>query len=495
MKIPSWILLFVSVLAPGFCRTQDTLRLTLTEALRLGQERSVDALVARNEYVSAYWEYRTFRTELLPEITLSGTLPYYSKSYNSFQNNDGSWEYVANNYHRIDGGVSISQNIPWTGGKITVESSFEQLHQYGENGYTSYKSVPGSIILEQPLFGFNRIRWLQRIEPIKYHEATRQLTSELEEVSLTVLRCYFDLLMGRTNLDIAEQNLRNAERLYRISEAEHRIGRLSEIDLMRMRSSLLSAEAAQSEAAISLESRMFTLRSLLGIDEGKILQAELPKFITEQISSLSYREVIDLAHQNHPFFQNIQRRSLEASRDVSQAKAKRHDISLFASFGMSGKARVLGRAYDPHDWRDDQVISLGISIPILDWGKRKGEVRIAEANRELTLSQIEKEKTDFDQNIFLQVQYFNSQPHRLKLAEENAELAVQRYETTVEAFIRGKTDILTLNDAQSSKDAALQDCIEQMYRLWDYYFRIRSLTLYDFIENKPIETKPPEGLF
>ena len=162
---------------------------------------------------------------------------------------------------------------------------------------------------------------------------------------------------------------------------------------------------------------------------------------------------------------------------------------------MSGKARVLGRAYDPHDWRDDQVISLGISIPILDWGKRKGEVRIAEANRELTLSQIEKEKTDFDQNIFLQVQYFNSQPHRLKLAEENAELAVQRYETTVEAFIRGKTDILTLNDAQSSKDAALQDCIEQMYRLWDYYFRIRSLTLYDFIENKPIETKPPEGLF
>ena len=298
--------------------------------------------------------------------------------------------------------------------------------------------------------------------------------------------------MGRTNLDIAEQNLRNAERLYRISEAEHRIGRLSEIDLMRMRSSLLSAEAAQSEAAISLESRMFTLRSLLGIDEGKILQAELPKFITEQIFSLSYREVIDLAHQNHPFFQNIQRRSLEASRDVSQAKAERHDISLFASFGMSGKARALGRAYDPHDWRDDQVISLGISIPILDWGKRKGEVRIAEANRELTLSQIEKEKTDFDQNVFLQVQYFNSQPHRLKLAEENAELAVQRYETTVEAFIRGKTDILTLNDAQSSKDAALQDCIEQMYRLWDYYFRIRSLTLYDFIENKPLKTEPLE---
>lgn len=131
------------------------------------------------------------------------------------------------------------------------------------------------------------------------------------------------------------QNLDNAERLYGITEAQHRIGRQSEIDLMQMKQTLLNAQSALTDAQISLEARMFQLRSFLGIDESVVLQAVVPSFIAERIPTLRYREVVELALQNNPFTQNIQKRMLEASRNVSQAKADRWNVNLFASFGLS----------------------------------------------------------------------------------------------------------------------------------------------------------------
>lgn len=105
---------------------QDTIRITLTEAVELGISRSVDVMVAKNEYISAYWDYRTYKTELLPEVTFKGTAPYYSNSSSMYQKEDGSYDYVNNNYYKIDAGLSITQNIPWTGGTLSVESNLDR---------------------------------------------------------------------------------------------------------------------------------------------------------------------------------------------------------------------------------------------------------------------------------------------------------------------------------------------------------------------------------
>lgn len=58
-------------------------RLTLEEAICMARMQSVDAAVALNELKTAYWEYRTFRAELLPEMNFTATVPGYYKKYNS----------------------------------------------------------------------------------------------------------------------------------------------------------------------------------------------------------------------------------------------------------------------------------------------------------------------------------------------------------------------------------------------------------------------------
>ncbi|HMM04277.1 TolC family protein [Dysgonomonas sp.] len=465
---------------------QDTIAISLTDAINRSVSNSVDAVVARNQYKSSYWGYRTYKAELLPEVTLNSTLPYYSKSYNQFQNTDGTYTYVSNDYSRIDGGLSISQNIPLTGGILSVESSFERLQQYGEGGSTRYMGIPASVTLEQPIFGFNRVKWLQRIEPVKYKEAQQKLIGDMEEVSNTAIQYYFNLLLGQINMEIAQQNLKNSEKLYTIAEARRKIGQISENDLLQLKVSLLKAESYLTDAQASLNARMFQLRSFLNYGEDLILKPIIPESLASELPVLSYAQVIALARENNSFTRNIQKRMLEANRDVSQAKADRWNAKLFVSFGMSGQEDTFSRAFNSNNWRNNQIVNVGIKIPILDWGKGKGKVKIAEAERDVENSRIEKEQMDFNQNVFLRVQNFNSQSKQLELAKETDKIAQQRYNTSIEAFVLGKIDVLNLNDSQSSKDEARRNYIEQMYQLWSYYYQLRSLTLYDFISDREI---------
>ena len=85
--------------------------ITLAEAIALARTQSVDAAVALNELKTAYWEYRTFRADLLPEVNFTGTLPNYNKSYSTYQNSDGSYSFVRNNTLGLSGAQVV--NCHW----------------------------------------------------------------------------------------------------------------------------------------------------------------------------------------------------------------------------------------------------------------------------------------------------------------------------------------------------------------------------------------------
>ncbi len=76
----------------------EVVQLTLTAAIDRARLHSVDAAVALDELRQAYWEYRTYRAELLPEVNFSATLPGYYKQYTPYMNENGSYSFVRNNY-------------------------------------------------------------------------------------------------------------------------------------------------------------------------------------------------------------------------------------------------------------------------------------------------------------------------------------------------------------------------------------------------------------
>ena len=462
---------------------QDTIKLTLDDAIYLAQTQSVNAAVALNELKTAYWEYRSFYADQLPEVNFTGTLPSYNNNYSLYQQQDGSYTYVQSNWLGMNGTVSINQNIALTGGKISLITALDFTRQLGQSAYNEYMSVPIGVTLTQPIFGVNNHKWNRRIEPVRYKEAKAAYIENTEGVRLSATAYFFNLLQARENLNIAQQNLSNAEKLHEVAIAKRKIGYISESELMQLELAALQAKGIVTEAQSNLNACMFQLRSFLALDEQSVLEAVLPE--STPSLQITYRDVLNKALENNSFSKNILRRQLEADYAVATAKGNQRNINLFASVGYTGKDQELRSAYQ--QLRGNQVVQVGVSIPILDWGKQKGQVKVAESNSEVIRSKIKQEEMNFNQNIFLLVENFNNQAGQLTIAEQADRIAEKRYSTAIETFMIGKISVLDLNDAQKSKDEAKLKHITELYKYWKYFYNIRNVTLYDFVKQTDLE--------
>lgn len=457
--------------------------ITLEEAILTARANSVDAAVALNELRTAYWTYRTYRADLLPEVNFNATIPSYHKSYSPYQLDDGSYTFVRNNYMQMSGEVSIDQNIWLTGGTLSLNTSLDFLKQLENPRYNRFMSVPIALTLSQPIFGVNHTKWNRRIEPVRYEESKATFISATETVALTAINYYFSLLLAKENVDIASQNLANAEKLYEVAKAKREMGQISKNDLLQLELNLLNARSNFTDCEISYKSNMFQLRAFLDIQEDVTLEPVVPEKIP--YTMVSYNDVLEKAHAYNSFSKNIRRRQLEADYAVAQAKGNQREITLFAQIGYTGTADKFGPAYDT--LKDNQVVEIGFKVPILDWGKRRGKVKVSESNRDVVKSRLRKEQMDFDQNIFILVERFNNQQRQLDIALRADTIAQSRYDTNVETFLIGKISTLDLNDSQTSKDQSRQDYINQLYYYWNYYYQLRSVALWDFVTNKGID--------
>ncbi len=452
--------------------------LSLEEVIALARKQSVEAAVALNELKAAYWEYHTYRADLLPEVSFTGTLPAYNKNYSRYQQSDGSYTFVKNNNMELDGELSVNQNVWLTGGTLSLTTSLSYIRQLDADKQKQFMNIPLSITFTQPLFGVNSLKWQRRIAPVRYREAKAEFLSATEEVTMKALTYFFELLLAREQLNIAKQNLQNTEKLYTIADSKRSIGQISQNDWLQLRLSVLKAKAAMTDNESNLKAKMFQLRAFLGLDEGTEIEPVLPETVSDV--EVSYGDVLEKALQNHSFSQNIRRRQLEADYAVAEAKGNLRKIDLYASLGLTGQDKQFRSVYHSSQWGNNQVVEVGVKIPILDWGKRRGKVRVAESERETVCAKIKQEQMDFNQDLFLLVEHFNNQAAQLGIANEADSIARRRYNANVQAFMIGQISMLDLNDAQSSKDEARQTRISELYNYWYYLYQIRSLTLWDY---------------
>lgn len=483
MRTKNILLVCAALAFPWMLCAQSEREITLSEAISVARLQSVDAAVALNELKTSYWEYRTFRADLLPEVNFEGTLPNYNKSYSSYQNADGEYGFVRSNLLGLSGQLSIDQNLWFTGGKLSLNSSLDFFRQLGDNGNRHFMSVPISLELTQPIFGVNNLKWNRRIEPVRYAEAKAAFISATEDVTIKTITYFFQLLLAKEVVGTARQNQLNAERLYEVAGAKRKMGQISENELLQLKLSALNAKAALTEAMSNLNAKMFQLRAFLGIEEDVILQPAVPESAPD--IRMMYKTVLDKSLERNSFAQNIRRRQLEADYAVATARGNLRSVDLFASVGYTGQNREFASAYS--NLLDNQIVEVGLKIPILDWGKRRGKVKVAKSNRDVVLSTLRQEQMNFSQDIFLLVEHFNNQAQQLEIAKEADAIAQQRYKTSIETFLIGKINTLDLNDAQNSKDEARQKHISELFNYWSYYYQIRSLTLWDFQRNAELE--------
>ena len=153
-------------------------------------------------------------------------------------------------------------------------------------------------------------------------------------------------------------------------------------------------------------------------------------------------------------------------------------------FGLTQTNEKLKEAY--RNPLDQQLVTLGIRIPILDWGVGKGKVKVALSNRDKTYTEVEQSRNDFELNVIKMVKQFNLQADKVTIAQKTDQTAQRRNDVAQKLYILGKSSILDLNASISEKDRARREYISALYNYWSLYYGLRSMTGYDFEKNSEL---------
>ena len=83
---------------------------------------------------------------------------------------------------------------------------------------------------------------------------------------------------------------------------------------------------------------------------------------------------------------------------------------------------------------------------------------------------------------------FNLQAAQVGIAAKSDTVAQKMFEVTKQRFLIGKIAVLELNNADTKKDQNRRAYVQSLQDYWNYFYNLRNLTLYDFINRKPLET-------
>ncbi|HAX94701.1 MAG TPA: TolC family protein [Bacteroidales bacterium] len=466
--------------------SQELKRLTLDDVMKLSEEQSPNALMAKNRFRASYWQYRTFKAEYRPSLTFTGTTPYYSTAFERVWNSTTeTWNYKSTNVMRNLGSLALSQNIGFTGGTISLNSDLTLENDF-ERDSRNFITVPISIGLTQPLFRYNSLKWQKKTEPLRYSAAKQNYLSNIEGVHSQAVQYFFSLALAQSNKQIAEMNFANADTLYKIAQGRFDLGTIAENELLELQLTWLNTETQRREAEMILRDREIRLKSFLGFNENVKLELIIPTEIPEL--QVSPEEVLELARANNPEILQQQLTVMTAQSSVAQAKAEKGlNANLIASFGTRDQDPDFDLAYAQSN--QQQNIRLGVTVPILDWGLGRGRYKMAVSNLELAQVTSDQALVDFEQNLILDVEQFNLQRAQVAVAAKSDTVAMRMYEVTKQRFLIGKIAILELNNADTKKDQNRRQYIQALQNYWSYYYNIRSLALYDFVNRKPLETE------
>jgi outer membrane protein TolC len=483
MKKILLILFAIMFFTTGFGQQppEQTIMLTLPQTVELARKQSPEALYARHNFRSSYWNYTYYKANYLPSLTFSSS-PYFNHSINPVTLPDGTVQYVPQNLLRVDGALSVTQNVALTGGSFYIQTNLQRLDILDDKSF-AYKSSPVIIGFRQSLLGYNSLKWDRKIEPVRYEAAKKTYVETLELVAANATARFFNLARAQTNLSIANQNYANADTLYTFAKGRYDIGTISENDMLQLEVKKLQEETARLNAQLDVDDCMEDLRSFLGIKTSTPIRAVTDNHVPLRYVDLD--EVKRLALLNSPDMLNIQRARHESDGNVAYAKGNTGlKADLYMQLGLAQTGKDLNAAYKKP--LNQQYVEIGISFPILDWGRSKGQVQVAKSRRDLVYAQTEQEQSNFEQNITKLVKQFNIQPRHLEVAEKTDITALRRSEVARRLYLLGKSTILDLNASITEKDAAKRNYINALYSYWSLYYTLRSLTLYDFEKNIPL---------
>lgn len=229
--------------------------------------------------------------------------------------------------------------------------------------------------------------------------------------------------------------------------------------------------------------RLFTY---LGIEPDNY-QIVIPDFNMPPFMDIDL--VLNYARSNNTFYaeKEIEEiEEIEAGKTFFSSKMSSNlNGNINISYGMNQYANNIFDAYRNGNSRGG--VSIGLEIPIFQWGVNRNNLRIAENSHNVTLLSIEKSKSDFENDMREKINAYNHSIDLWIIAEKGYALSREQYHILVHKFSLEKVSIFELTNAQKDQNDAMKRYYAAIKDVYTIYYALRQLTLYDFIKGEELE--------
>jgi outer membrane protein TolC len=457
--------------------------ITLQQAIALAHERGFQAQAARAARDASRYRNDAFTARLLPQLSLSGTVPAYNRSVVSVLLPDGNTAFRPQDQTNTALGLLLSQKLPITGGDLFVTSSLARLTVSGPQSIETWFSTPVSIGLQQNILRPNVAAWDRREQTVRAEFAERLYRETLEDIALATTDFFFDMYAARVALDNAIANAAVNDTLYSLNKGRFTLGKIGENDLLQSELALLRARAALERSRLDDERATAALRLALHLAPGAPLAIAVSTGVPE-VEADTARAVAE-ALRNRALVSELELQEVQARRRVTEAKLTGgFGATVQAAYGFNATAPTAGLVYQ--NLLEARQFTLSVQMPLVQWGARSSDVQAAEAERERVASQSRSmiERAAHEAH-FAALDLALARRNVAVLAKADT-VGQKRFEVAYNRYLIGRIAMDNLYIAQTEKDQALTNFVQGLRSYWEAHYRLRRATLFDFATGQTI---------
>ncbi|MFT4687542.1 MAG: outer membrane protein, partial [Neolewinella sp.] len=331
---------------------------------------------------------------------------------------------------------------------------------------------------------FNPWKWDRKLLPMQVTVNERQLTAARAGAALEATDRFFDLVSADQERLIAEVNKVANEQLYTVAQERYELGKINRGDLVQLQLELTSAEQSLLRAKRLVGAASAAIYRLLGKAYDRILlRPQLPE--TEVKTDIDTDRAITLMQQRRPEILAAQQRTLEAEREEDRVRRDLGPrIDLEAGFGFVRNGEEIAPIYS--DPKNERILSVNLSLPILDWGERKALTKRAASARGLAEEIARRTELELGTELVQLLEQWKTVQEELRLATQIKDLATERFEISKESYELGAIPLSQLTLAQQARDQNTRAYASTLRAYWFTYAQLARLTLWDFINDKPL---------
>ncbi len=457
-------------------------KLTLSEAINIHVYHTRFVKIQQLAYENALMEYDNYRKSHLPSFSFNTTPISFNHSMRLLQNyNTGEYINVEEFSNTASLGMSISQKIAATGGSLTFGSNMNFLREF-TNSSNSFSSTPLYFSYSQSLFGGGKSeRYESSIHNLRIRMALRNYCSSVSSEQQKVLALYLDAYSNKMDIDFYTKNVNIGDSLLYYANIRKSIGKITEFEYNQIELQHLGNKIELGKAQNAYLSSLRLLSnelSIQNIDVCEISIKGIPLYLDEE-------SVLEFVRKNNPEYQLLELERVNAEYALHQARTNnRFNANVSLSYGLNQYARTFKDAYTRPNQK--QTASLTFSIPIFQWGINRNRLKMSRNEYETTLMEQEMTLDHFHEEAKGYIQSFNTSRKLSELADKKYALSSMQYSHAAMRYNLGKIAAIELNQAGKEYLQAKMDHMSTLKGLLINYYKIRHLTLHDFVENKDL---------